>query len=210
MYTTKQLIKIVKGQTYKLYNREYLQIVRRKRLAKIGIPRVHRATVIRSNKRYYRYLLLWRRRMRRRRYYRNFYRKYVRQKNKDIIKVLSESKPHIITFKAFFSNFYIMLTDYMGNPLISCCTGQVAKSRSKKRKNSLTLIHPMMRRVKLALLRHRVKHLVIHIKTDISAKVMTAMKFLYNSKYKFEISYIALLKPIPHHFGRRKRKPRRV
>ena len=148
--------------------------------------------------------------MRRRRIFRNIFRKYIRYKNNNLTTTLENSKPHIITFKTFFSNFFIMLTDHMGNPLISCCTGQVAKSRSKKRKNSLTLINPMMRKVKLVLLRHRIKHLAIHIKTDISAKIMSAIKFLHNSKYKFNISYIVLLKPIPHHFGRRKRKPRRV
>jgi len=148
--------------------------------------------------------------MKRRKNYRNFQRKFFRFKRKNITNMLLKNKPHIITFKSFFSNFFIMLTDYYGNPLISCSTGQVANSRSKKRKNSLTLIHPMMRKVKLVLLRNRVKHLVIHIKTDVSEKVMTAIKFLHNSRYKFNISYMAILKPIPHHFGRRQRKPRRV
>jgi len=103
-----------------------------------------------------------------------------------------------------------MLTDNICNPILSCSTGQVSNSRSKKRKNSMMLIYPMMKRVKHALVRRRAKHLAIHIRTDINAKVITAIKFLKFSKLKYSITYIALLKPTPHHFGRRKKKPRRI
>jgi len=146
----------------------------------------------------------------RRRSLTNLYRKYARYNRFKSYNELVKNNYYILTFKAFYSNFFIMLTDKKGNPLISCSTGQVSGSRSKKRKNSLTLIHPMMRKVKLVLLKHRIKYLAIHIKTDISAKVISAIKFLKNSKYKFKFPYIALVKPMPHHFGRRKRKPRRV
>jgi len=103
-----------------------------------------------------------------------------------------------------------MLTDNKGNPLLSCSTGQVSYSRSKKKKNSMMLIYPMMQKVKFQLMKHGVKHLVIHLKTDINSKIVTAIKFLNYSRLKFKITYIALLKPTPHHFGRRKKKPRRI
>ena len=148
--------------------------------------------------------------MKRRRNLRKYWRMYIRYKNNHVRNIVSKHNYYILTFKAFYSNFFIMLTDNKGNPLISCSTGQVAKSRSKKRKNSLTLINPMMRKVKLVLLKHRIKYLAIHIKTHISAKIIAAIKFLRKSKYKFNYIYIALVKPIPHHFGRRHRKPRRV
>lgn len=115
-----------------------------------------------------------------------------------------------MTFKSFFSNFYIMLTDNLGNPILSCSTGQVSYSRSKKMKNSMMLIYPMMKKIKSKLIKHRVKHIAIHIRTDISSKIVTAIKFLNYSKLKFNVTYIALLKPVAHHFGRRKRKPRRI
>jgi ribosomal protein S11 len=148
--------------------------------------------------------------IKRRKNLKNMQKLYNRYKKFYSYNTVLNNEYHILTFKAFYSNFFIMLTDKKGNPLISCSTGQVAKSRSKKRKNSLTLIHPMMRKVKLVLLKHRIRNLAIHIRTDISAKVITAIKFLRNSRYKFKFPYIALVRPIPHHFGRRKRKPRRV
>jgi len=72
------------------------------------------------------------------------------------------------------------------------------------------LVYPMMRRIKFILIKRRIKNLAIHIRTDISAKIIAALKFLKYSRLKYNISYIAVLKPTPHHFGRRQRKPRRV
>lgn len=103
-----------------------------------------------------------------------------------------------------------MLTDRFGNPLISCSTGQVSKTRSKKKKNSMMLIYPMMKKIKAVLIKRRIKYLAIHIRTDLSPKIVTAIRFLNYSRIKFKVTYIALLKPIPHHFGRKQRKPRRV
>lgn len=103
-----------------------------------------------------------------------------------------------------------MLTDHLGNPLINCSTGQVTKNRSKKKKNSMMLIYPMMKKIKAILIKRRIKYLAIHLKTDINPKIVTAIRFLNYSRIKFRVTYIALLKPTPHHFGRKPRKPRRV
>lgn len=152
----------------------------------------------------------WIRHLKNRRRFLKFNRIYIRSKDKQIYNILNKYKHYILTFKSFFSNFYIMLTDNRGNPIISCSTGQVSYSRSKKRKNSMMLIYPMMQKIKSKLLKYGIKHIVIHIRTDINSKVITAIKFLNYSKIKFIVSYIALLKPIAHHFGRRKKKPRRI
>jgi ribosomal protein S11 len=137
-------------------------------------------------------------------------RNYKKSNNKTSAKILSDHEHYILTFKSFYSNFFIMLTDNLGNPLISCSTGQVSNSRSKKKKNSMMLIYPMMKRIKSVLIKRRIKYLAIHIRTDLNAKVYTAIKFLKYSRMKFKVTYIALLKPIPHHLGRRKKKPRRI
>lgn len=152
----------------------------------------------------------WLRYFKNRRRFLKFNRIYIRSKSKQIYNILNKYEHYILNFKSFYSNFYIMLTDSKGNPILSCSTGQVSYSRSKKRKNSMMLIYPMMQKIKSKLLKHGIKHIAIHIKTDINSKIISAIKFLNYSKLKFIVSYIALLKPIAHHFGRRKKKPRRI
>lgn len=209
-YTKEQIIKIIRDEKNKSYSPHVERFMYLKRLSFLWKPSVYHSSVSSINKKYRKYLSILMKKIKRRKNLKNMQKLYNRYKKFYSYNTVLNNEYHILTFKAFYSNFFIMLTDKKGNPLISCSTGQVAKSRSKKRKNSLTLIHPMMRKVKLVLLKHRIRNLAIHIRTDISAKVITAIKFLRNSRYKFKFPYIALVRPIPHHFGRRKRKPRRV
>lgn len=210
LYSTEQLIKIIRDEKKKMFIPHISKNMYLRRMSLLWKSSVYFSSINSMNNRYHKLLLFWMKKMKRRKNLRNMQRMYNRYKKLHSYNVLLKHEYYILTFKAFYSNFFIMLTDKRGNPLISCSTGQVAKSRSKKRKNSLTLIHPMMRKVKLVLLRHGITNLAIHIRTDISAKVISAIKFLKNSRYKFRFPYISLVRPIPHHFGRRKRKPRRV
>jgi len=209
-YTKEQIISIIRGEKKKSFTQEMQDFMYLKRLSFLWLPSVYYSSARSMNNRYRKFLLYWIKKMKRRKNLKNYQRLYNRYKKNRTYNTVLKHNYHVLTFKAFYSNFFIMLTDKKGNPLISCSTGQVANSRSKKKKNSLTLIHPMMRKIKLVLLKNRITNIAIHIKTDISAKVISAIKFLKNSKYKFKFPYIALVKPIPHHFGRRKRKPRRV
>jgi len=72
--------------------------------------------------------------MKRRKNLKNYQRLYNRYKKNRTYNTVLKHNYHVLTFKAFYSNFFIMLTDKKGNPLISCSTGQVANSRSKKKK----------------------------------------------------------------------------
>lgn len=209
-YTKEQVIKKIRDENYKSNIPFISKNMYLKRISFLWKSSFHYYSILSFNNRYRKILSKWNKLIKRRKKLKNMQRMFNRYKKFHSYDNIFKREYHILTFKAFYSNFFIMLTDKKGNPLISCSTGQVAKSHSKKRKNSLTLIHPMMRKIKLVLLRNRITNLAIHIRTDISAKVISAIKFLKNSRYKFKFPYIALIRPIPHHFGRRKRKPRRV
>jgi hypothetical protein len=112
--------------------------------------------------------------------------------------------------KSYPSNFFITLTDFNGNPLKSCSAGQVTDSRIKKQKITPMIINPMMNKIKRSLIKYKVKRLVLHIRTNITAHVFNVVKFLQRSNLKLHYTYLAFNKPIPHHFGRRKKKPRRI
>ena len=166
--------------------------------------------ILRLNRNFIKHRRYWIRRLKNRKHLLKFNQIYIRSKSRQIYEIMRKYKHYILTFKAFASNFYIMLIDFQGNVLLSCSTGQVSHSRSKKKKNSMMLVYAMMQKVKHKLMKHRIKHLVIHIRTDISSKIISAIRFLNYSTLKFKVTYIALLKPVPHHFGRRKKKPRRI
>ena len=208
--TRKELTIFLRKEINKSMFAHKRKILHAKRLKFLNSTNAYFYKTLKLNNKIKQEKLFWQKYFENRKNFLNFNRTYVRSKNKQIYTKLLKYEHYILTFKSFFSNFYIMLTDNMGNPIISCSTGQVSYSRSKKRKNSMMLIYPMMQKIKSKLIKHGVKHIAIHIRTDINSKIVTAIKFLNYSKLKFNVTYIALLKPIAHHFGRRKKKPRRI
>ena len=75
-------------------------------------------------------------------------------------------------------------------------------------KKSYYLIYPMFKFIKKKLINLKITNLVIHIKSNISPHMYKLIQLLENSRVKVEL--IRFLKPIPHHFGQRKKKLRRL
>lgn len=114
----------------------------------------------------------------------------------------------IISVKHTFSNFFIVITDIKGKVIGYCSSGQVCDSNNIKRKKSYFLVNPMMNRLVPKLRKLNIKNVRIRIKSNITHHMRKVVQFLQNGGFK--IQHIRFAKPIPHHFGQRRRKLKRL
>ena len=121
---------------------------------------------------------------------------------------LASRRKCILHYKSTNSNYFITLTDMSYNVIGSFTTGRLTSSNMKKRKISPLLIYPLMNKIVKLLEKHRIRHICLHFKSNINRYVYNSLNVLKRRRYK--IDYIAFLRPIPHHFGQRKKKPRRI
>lgn len=107
------------------------------------------------------------------------------------------------------SNFFITLTDYNDNVIISRSTGQVSENRKKKVKLSPYLVTKMMYSIINGLKKKKIKFLFFFINSKINRHINNVMKCLKTFRYT-KILKVFFSKPIAHHFGTRKPKLRRL
>lgn len=118
-------------------------------------------------------------------------------------------KVYKLKVKMVSSNFFITLTDPNDNVIISRSTGHVAENRKKKVKLSPYLVTNMMYLVLGKLRKLKIKYLNIFVNTKINRHINNVVKSLKSARYT-RILKIFFSKPIPHHFGTRKPKLRRL
>jgi len=118
-------------------------------------------------------------------------------------------KVYKLKVKMVSSNFFITLTDPNDNVIISRSTGHVAENRKKKVKLSPYLVTNMMYLVLNKLRKLKIKYLNIFVNTKINRHINNVVKSLKGARYT-RILKIFFSKPIPHHFGTRKPKLRRL
>ena len=134
----------------------------------------------------------------------NMYRRRYRRS----LERLASKRRCILHYKSTNSNYFITMTDMSYNVIGSFTTGRITSSNMKKRKTSPLLIYPLMNKIIKLLEKHRLRHVCLHFKSNITRNVYNSLNVLKRRRYK--IDYIAFLRPIPHHFGQRKKKPRRI
>jgi ribosomal protein S11 len=118
-------------------------------------------------------------------------------------------KVYKLKVKMVNSNFFITLTDPNDKVIISRSTGHVAENRKKKVKLSPYLVTNMMYLVLSILRKLKIKYLNIFINTKINRHINNVVKSLQDARHT-RILKIFFSKPIPHHFGTRKPKLRRL
>jgi len=114
----------------------------------------------------------------------------------------------IINIKHTVSNFFIVITDLDGKVIGYCSAGQVSDSNNVKKKRSFFLVNPMMNRLVLKLRKLNIKHIRVRIRSNVTHHTRKILEFLKNGG--FRIQHIVFAKPIPHHFGQRRRKLKRL
>jgi len=125
-----------------------------------------------------------------------------------VSKMLKKYKYYILTIKTFYSNFYITLSTNKNKLILTYSTGQFVKSNMKKKKLSLLTVLKMLRKVIKYLKKKKVKYICVHLRTHINNFIFNIFHVLNLNKIKF--IYLLFNKPIPHHFGQRKKKTRRL
>jgi len=118
-------------------------------------------------------------------------------------------KKCLLFFKNTLTNRFITLTDLDGNVLISSTSGKVSYENNKKRKLSDLLIPFMMKPVVEFLKENHIKTIKYFIiKNELLPHVKKIIAFL--ERGNFYIEYMSVLKAIPHHYGQRKQKAKRL
>lgn len=123
-------------------------------------------------------------------------------------KMLLEYKYCVLIIKSFYSNFIISLMTNKGKLILNYSTGQFVSSNMKKKKLSLVTILIMIRKVIKYLKKKNIKYICVHLRTQINNYIFNIFNVLNLNKIK--IIYLLFNKPIPHHFGQRKKKTRRL
>jgi ribosomal protein S11 len=113
-----------------------------------------------------------------------------------------------VMFKKTNTNFFVTVIDIAGNVIMYSSAGMYCNFNNSKKKNSVFLVNLMMKGVVNKIRSLKIKRLRILLKSNVSKHVFQAVRYL--NKFRFEIEHIALLKPIPHHNGQRKRKLKRL
>jgi ribosomal protein S11 len=141
--------------------------------------------------------------------------KYSKQKNMELINVFKMKrylkKPYRyvnLHLRNTLSNYFITLTDKQGNVLLSQTAGKVSFSSRKKQKISPYIIRPMLKNIFKLLNKLKIKNIHLIFRTKLTRHINN---FLYYLKFSnIRIKKMLFLRRIPHHFGQRKQKAKRL
>jgi len=107
------------------------------------------------------------------------------------------------------TNFFITLTDYKHEVIIYRSTGHVSENRKKKTKMTPFTINAMIYDIIAKIKELRIKYMIAHINTKVNKNVRNVFRTIGRA-VKLNLVKAEYSKPIPHHFGTRKPKPRRL
>ena len=123
--------------------------------------------------------------------------------------IFNKKRTGILKLRTTSSNFFITLTDLDHSVLKSMSTGIISNSRMRKKKMSPYLIPFMMKKVKKKILKYKIRNLIIHVNSNINKHMHNVFNYLKNFNY-CRIKAVGFFKPIPHQYGQRKKKARRL
>ena len=107
------------------------------------------------------------------------------------------------------TNFYITLTNFKHEVVIYRSTGQVSENRKKKIKLSPFTINNMIFDIIRKIKSLKIKYMIVQINSKINKNIKNVFRTI-GSSVNTKLVKAEFSKPIPHHFGTRKPKPRRL
>jgi ribosomal protein S11 len=136
------------------------------------------------------------------------YRKFKRLERRIYIKKGKIKKIFKLILKHSNNNFFIILTTIFGKVLWYSTAGQFCEFYNIKRKRSHYLVDEMLkilfRRLKIL----KVKNVKVFIRSSITKQMRKVLIFLKGIRVRVDL--IKFDKRFPHHFGRRRKKLRRI
>jgi len=95
-----------------------------------------------------------------------------------------------------------------GKVIVYMSAGQVSDSFNIKKKRSYFLVNYMMSSIIYKLKENHIKKIRLILKSNISRHMYKVVQILKSNGFFFDC--IKFLKPLPHHFGQRRKKLRRL
>ena len=114
-----------------------------------------------------------------------------------------------LKIKTVDTNFFITVTNYKHEVIINKSTGQVSEERRKKIKLSPYTINNMVFDIIKKIKELKLKYIIIHVNSRVNRNIRNIFKILKRS-LKLKIIKLEFSKPIPHHFGTKKPRLRRL
>jgi len=151
-----------------------------------------------------------------------FFIKFAKDLHKGLYKLYLKSQVHkqpgidkytsMPIFKLLLShtnnNFFVVLTNANGKVLWYGTSGQVCEFYNIKRKRSHFLVKDLNERLEKRLYHFRVKRLEIFVRSNTTRHIQKVVSFINRKRIKTR--FLILNRPLPHHFGQRKKKLRRI
>jgi ribosomal protein S11 len=141
--------------------------------------------------------------------------KYSKHKHMDFINIFKMkrylNKPYrYVNFhlRNTLSNYFITITDKQGNVLLSQTAGKVSFSNKKKQKVSPYVIRPMLINIFKLLKKYKIRNIHIIFRTKLTRHINNLLYYFRLSNVR--IRKMKFLRKIPHHFGQRKQKVKRL
>jgi len=114
-----------------------------------------------------------------------------------------------IKIKAVDTNMFLTLTNYKHKVIIYRSTGQVSESRKRKTKLSPFTINKMTLDIARKIKDLKIQYMIVNINTKMNKNIRSIFRSI-NRAVRVKIVQAHYSKPIPHHFGTRKPRPKRL
>jgi ribosomal protein S11 len=107
------------------------------------------------------------------------------------------------------TNVFLTLTNYKHEAIIYRSTGQVSENRKKKTKLSPFTISRLAIAIIKKIRSLKIQYLILNINTRMNKNIRNIFRSIRNS-VRVKIVEANYSRPIPHHFGTRKARPKRL
>jgi ribosomal protein S11 len=114
-----------------------------------------------------------------------------------------------IKVRAVDTNLFLTLTNHKHQVIIYRSTGHVSESRKKKTKLSPFTISKMTFDVIKKMKDLNIQYMILNINTKINRNIRTIVRSI-STAVRVKVVQAHYSKPIPHHFGTKKPRPKRL
>jgi len=114
-----------------------------------------------------------------------------------------------IKIKTVDTNLFLTLTNYKHEVIVYRSTGQVSENRKKKTKLSPFTISRLAPGIIKKIRNLKIQYVILNINTRMNKNIRNIFRSIKNA-VRIKVVEAIYSRPIPHHFGTRKAKPKRL
>ena len=134
-------------------------------------------------------------------------RRYLRQQFR--LDYMAEKKIYKLKVRKVVSNFFVTLTKWNNEVIISRSTGQATKSKKKKIKMSSFVVYDMIESLCKKIKILGIEKINLYLNSRVDKHIFNVVNIL-DKETKVKAHNVYYSKAIPHHFGQRKQKKKRL